>query len=384
MKRVKITKEGMVLNVAFVLIPVLIYLTLWTVLDPPRQVERRVLSEDDATIIETSVTCKSENDFWFVAALCWQALLLLTATVLAFQSRDIVQDFNESRSLGTMIYSHFLFMALRGITFNLGKQEILLPNAVSGVTSVLLSLDTLFAIMIYLFPKCVEAKTGSATGTSSSGSDGIIRSSEVVSQIQARALAAKVSFLSSGQFHVNDEKNTNSSNIASSRSRSRRLSSKFSSKFEDIQEESNESDSKDGSGNDEASRASSKESRLSSGSGFRMDPTGSIVPIEVPGGVAKKRSSNQSARSSGFSSASLTLSQLEKLHETDDNGDSSDDEHDSGGPRFTNAALNEKLEKSVRGEDEAKGGKSLDGDLEALKEEDSEYDESTSSTTEMV
>jgi hypothetical protein len=383
MKRVKITKEGMMLNVGFVLIPVLIYLVVWTVVDPPRQVEQRILSEEDNTTIETSQTCQSENDFWFVAALCWQALLLLTATVLAFQSREIVQEFNESRSLGTMIYSHFLFMALRGITFNLGKQEILLPNAVAGVTSVLLSLDTLFAIMIYLVPKCVEAKTGSAVATNSSASSGGIQSSAVASQIQARAIAARVSFLSSGNFNENEDKDTNSSRVDSSRSRSRRLSSKFSTKFEDIQEESNESESKDGSGGDEASRASSKESRVSSGSGFRLDPTGNIVPNEVPAGVAKKRNSNQSVPSSGFSAGSLTLSQLEKLNETDE--DSSGDEHDSGGPRFTSAVLNEKLEKSIRGEDDHKGPhSSIEGELEALEEEDFEYDESTSTTSEMV
>jgi hypothetical protein len=190
MKRVEISRKRMLHDVDLAVGFILIVLIVWTVLDPPRSVQELVLDATGATV-EMSLECSSNHDLWFVGVLCWQSLLLLTAAVLAFQSRDIVQDFNESRSLGTMVYSYVLFLILRGVVDNLEQNEILPPNVVVGATSVLLSLDTLLAMGIYLVPKCLEAKKAhvSYNGSQRPGL-GKIRSSCVVSEIENRAAAA--------------------------------------------------------------------------------------------------------------------------------------------------------------------------------------------------
>ena len=414
MKRVKITREGMLMNVAFVLIPLIIYLVVWTIIDPPRQVEERVLSDESSTTVETSLSCQSDLGFWSIVAFCWQALLLLAATVLAFQSRHIEQEFNESRSLGTMIYSHFLFMILRGVTYSLGQQEILLPNAVAGVTSFLLSLDTLFAICIYLLPKCVEAKTGSSVAGSSAdaatASRANMNSSPVMSQIQANGKQKSISRLSSGN-SSDKSKGSGAAGNAYFNRRSRHSVSRYSSNMEEIAEGSHESSSRCSrlshssgserslkskdhlSGSDRSGRSKDSLqnlSRASSGSiGFRMDATGNIIPSiggeDLPqeqAPVSRTTKSTQSTRTSSFCSvSSLTPSQIEKFKDPndDDYESSSDDEaHDAGGPRFTSAAQNEKLRKSVQGQ-EGKRGSSTHSksslELEALHEEEGEGDE---------
>ena len=223
-KRVKITRKRMLIDVGVVVTCALIFLAIWTIVDPPSKVEQRILPADDAqsATIETSLTCASDKGFWVAISLGWQGLLLLMATVLAFQSRDIVQEFNESRSLGTMIYSHFIFLVLRIIVYSLGQQEMFRPNVVAAVTSFLLSLDTLFATCIYLVPKCYEAKVspnGGGRGAYSSNINSRMNtmnnnnhalSQKASHEIAAQNFQAKLSKTST-KFHANDNRNSISS-----------------------------------------------------------------------------------------------------------------------------------------------------------------------------
>jgi hypothetical protein len=209
MRRVEISRYGMFVHVGMVILMVMLYLTVWAVVDPSQAVEERVVPDAESNIVETSVTCSSESDIWILIALTWQALLLLMASVLAFQSRDIIQEFNESRKLGTMIYSHFLFLVLRSIVHLLGYRGLLRPNAAAAVTSFLLSLDTLFAMIIYLVPKCIKAKSASSEDVR-----GLRRtnSSAAVGEIEERAARAQLDYMSQTSQH-DSKKNSRASTV---------------------------------------------------------------------------------------------------------------------------------------------------------------------------
>ena len=158
LKRVNVSRQAMYGSLSFLVILAVCYLIAWTVVSPPEAIENRVLPDEYSTTIEVSIMCQSKQVYWEYLSLAWQLLLLLVASVLAFQSRDTISDFNESRSFGTMIYSHFLFMILRIIVFYLGSQELLQPNVIGACLSFLLSFDVLFATAIYVVPKCLQAQ----------------------------------------------------------------------------------------------------------------------------------------------------------------------------------------------------------------------------------
>mmetsp|Transcript_3105 Transcript_3105/g.8420 ORF Transcript_3105/g.8420 Transcript_3105/m.8420 type:complete len:445 (-) Transcript_3105:229-1563(-) len=57
-----------------------------------------------------------------------------------------------------MIYSQFLFMILRLIVLYLGLNLLIPQNVFGASVSLLYTFDTLFAIAIYVMPKCIQAK----------------------------------------------------------------------------------------------------------------------------------------------------------------------------------------------------------------------------------
>lgn len=157
LKRVTISRNAMFGAIGLLVMIDLLFLTAWTIVSPPEAVESRVLPDEFSTTVQVSLTCRSRQNVWPYMSMGWHTLLLIVASVLAFQSRDIVPDFNESRSFGTMIYSHFLFMSLRLIVFHLSVNGLINPNINGAAMSFLFSFDMLLATVIYVIPKCVEA-----------------------------------------------------------------------------------------------------------------------------------------------------------------------------------------------------------------------------------
>ena len=157
-KRIKISLRQMFQTVLVVIMLVVGYLTIWTVIDPPREVKNLVLVEEDGNLVQSSVGCASDATTWAAIATGWEAILLVMATVLAFQTRNVVaQEYNDSQSLGTMIYTHFMFLILRVIVSFLESHGIFSPFWASGATSLLLSLDVIIATCIYIVPKIITA-----------------------------------------------------------------------------------------------------------------------------------------------------------------------------------------------------------------------------------
>jgi hypothetical protein len=155
---VKINPRRMAILVIVPLSCLLAFLSTWSVIDPPVDKELRVLENEAGEVVSVTTRCDSERAVWNLVSLGWTTLLLLLVSTLAYQSRKTVQEFNESKSLGTMVYSHFLFMIMRIIVHFLTEAESLQPNVSAALLSLNYSFDILFALIIYLIPKVMTAK----------------------------------------------------------------------------------------------------------------------------------------------------------------------------------------------------------------------------------
>ena len=141
---------------------VAIYLFLWTWLDPPSLKKELVLTEfkteSGSAYINVLGKCGSSSPYWFTVALCWQGILRIGGTVLAFQSRNMLQNFNESLQLATMMYSHcvllLLFIIVRLFSGTLSEEVL------ATATSFILSLDIMITLGVYFVPKIHDARKG--------------------------------------------------------------------------------------------------------------------------------------------------------------------------------------------------------------------------------
>jgi len=170
MKQVRIDMKSLFLRV-FGIVMVIAFLTTWTTVDPAQRREGRYLKEDgDIMEVTTTIVCASESTLWGLAVLCWNGILVLCATVLAFQSQKVKQEFNDCKSLGTMIYSHFMFATLRVVVFGVSAGQLSVdegggigsptidPSILATTKSILLSLDVITAVTIYVVPKLLAAR----------------------------------------------------------------------------------------------------------------------------------------------------------------------------------------------------------------------------------
>lgn len=153
MRRVKLQRSSLRGGVAAISLMVALALLAWTIIDPPRReadyelTDRETNELDRATIISIEYYCKSQSDFWEYIAVIWNVILILCAAALAFQSRTVKQDFNESQVLSRLIYSHFLFVMLRIMSFFFPL------DVADAMRSIIYSLDTILVVLIYFMPK---------------------------------------------------------------------------------------------------------------------------------------------------------------------------------------------------------------------------------------
>ena len=77
------------------------------------------------------------------------------------QTRKFAEDFNESRTLAFLIYSHFIFALLRVASFGLSGSvsEVILSN----LRSIVYSMDTIATILIYFVPKLTAQDSSSSS-----------------------------------------------------------------------------------------------------------------------------------------------------------------------------------------------------------------------------
>lgn len=214
-KRVKVSRKSMLGAVGTLVSIDLIILIVWTAVSPPLAVEELVLPDEFSTSVESSLICRSQWRAFNYVIDGWHVLLLLVASVLSFQSRDIVPAFNESRSIGTMVYSNFLFMIIRMIVFALGISGMIQSNFFGASMCLLFALDTLIATTIYVIPKCIEAYKNPLEHVTRgslvlSSADRLSGASGFSAALQSAALST--SSIPNSSEHQSERRNSNRSN----------------------------------------------------------------------------------------------------------------------------------------------------------------------------
>ncbi|KAL3931689.1 MAG: hypothetical protein SGBAC_011192, partial [Bacillariaceae sp.] len=106
MRRVNINPSQLYPSVMMLASLLGMYLIIWTIIDPAKPTEIRQLEADSITVT-SHTACRSESQYWETVYYIWEGMLALWASVLAFQTRTAQAEFNESKSLGMMSYSHF-------------------------------------------------------------------------------------------------------------------------------------------------------------------------------------------------------------------------------------------------------------------------------------
>jgi hypothetical protein len=166
-KRIHINRRLLLVKVAVMVSVVLGFLITWTIMDPPKAVESSALSPTNPEEVIYDLKCSSSTPTWRLIVYSWELFLLLIAAVLAFQSRSILKEFNDSKTLGIMVYSHALFMLLRGVLSFLYEGSSWPSSTIAAGFTVNYCLDTLVAMSIYVLPKIYYASQGpNALGTS--------------------------------------------------------------------------------------------------------------------------------------------------------------------------------------------------------------------------
>lgn len=155
LRRVELPKTQLFGSVAFITGVVLVYLICWTAFDPRRPYNDFILTkevdQDGQTVVTMDPYCSSSSGVWQIVNSLWFVFLMVCMTVLAFMTRHTRAEFNESKALGFMVYSHFLFLVLLVAT-------ILLNGALPGsyliaLRSLLYSADVITTLLIYFLPK---------------------------------------------------------------------------------------------------------------------------------------------------------------------------------------------------------------------------------------
>jgi hypothetical protein len=172
MRRVKLERKNLFGVVFALTVLVVAFMMAWTFADPFIKTIEYNLTDDttteDETVVIMSPYCESESDVWRIISFIWQGFLLLSATVLAFQTRNLPHDMNETSTLAILIYSHFFFVSLRLATFFL--ETTVRRSTARWVRSVLLSGDIIASVCIYFLPKLLEISLGPTRSPSTMGS----------------------------------------------------------------------------------------------------------------------------------------------------------------------------------------------------------------------
>lgn len=108
MRRTNVTKELVYKVVAVCVLIVILFLSLWTGIDPPVPKSELVLRTETGNTVDEHVQCSSDHMAWELIAFSWEAFLICSAAAVAFISRNIRQAFNESRVVGNVTYSMFI------------------------------------------------------------------------------------------------------------------------------------------------------------------------------------------------------------------------------------------------------------------------------------
>jgi len=181
MKRVVLKRSALFRAVIVISVLVVLFLMLWTIVDSPKQESEYELTNlvdaNGYQVVHVRYYCRSQNMAWYLIAVGWNTFLLLCATILAFQMRGLSsQKFGESTTLAFLIYSHFVFVVVRLMTYFLSSvSEWLLARC----RSLIFSADMIMTVLIYFLPKLFGADQSESSGLGSRTCSNLRLSSDI-------------------------------------------------------------------------------------------------------------------------------------------------------------------------------------------------------------
>jgi len=93
---------------------------------------------------------------------CFEGFVLLGASVLAYQSRDIIERMNEGHWLAFLVYSHLMFLIVRITIKVLALTDTIMASMLTKIMAIVVALETISAILVYFLPKFVRIKSNKA------------------------------------------------------------------------------------------------------------------------------------------------------------------------------------------------------------------------------
>ena len=159
MRRLRLTREKLFRAVWCIFSLVVVFMILWTVLDPPRSAYEYKLklhdrNENGDTIVSYRRICHGNSMAFQSVSVGWHMFMLVVASVLAVQMSKIEsQELSESGTLAVLIYSHAVFVLIRMVTYFLGSSMAVKESLLIEMRSIVFSLDALSTILIYFMPK---------------------------------------------------------------------------------------------------------------------------------------------------------------------------------------------------------------------------------------
>ena len=168
MQRVKLSR-GLLLGVVAALTSVVVlYMIVWTIVDPPSKEGQYTLTDGTTkkghSVVMVSYICAAESQAWMLVAVGCQSLLLLCASILAFMTRKMRKDINDSNTISFLIYWNFVCVLIRFILILVADRIDVTKTNLSN--SLIFSADSFVTILIYFLPKFQQTETSNSLSRS--------------------------------------------------------------------------------------------------------------------------------------------------------------------------------------------------------------------------
>jgi len=130
---------------------------------PRKNYDLKIIEGEDMTTVAFYSGCASAfSPVWEVVALGLEGFILLSASVLAYQSREIIEKLDESSWLAYLVYSESVFLIIRVVTVILAASGAMKASMSTKVIGIEVALETITAILLYFLPKFVRIKSKKA------------------------------------------------------------------------------------------------------------------------------------------------------------------------------------------------------------------------------
>jgi len=143
----------------------LAYLIIWTSVDIPKRTDDFEIIEGEVTIVAFHAGCASSSTIWGNISLAVESFVLISATILAYQSREIIGMLDESHWLAFLVYSHSVFLMIRVMIQVLLLSGMIKSALSTKIMAIVVALETIAAMLVYFLPKFVTIRSKKATKT---------------------------------------------------------------------------------------------------------------------------------------------------------------------------------------------------------------------------